>query len=169
MATGGRRKCGRRLTDLETVAGDTIELADGRYRLVELLGSGSFGEVWRGYDLYQDTEVAVKLMDPDADIDEVLSESRLQSRLRDHSHVVTLHNVVLGPPGFFIVMQFLSNGSIEDRLERGEVSLVEAVRWVREALDGLGTSTQQECSIETSNLATCSWTTMIEPSCPTSV
>jgi serine/threonine-protein kinase len=34
-------------------------------------------------------------------------------------------------------MEYLPNGSVEKRLEHGDVSIVEAVRWCRDALDGL--------------------------------
>ena len=115
-----------------------IELEDGRYVLRELLGAGNFGEVWRGEDRHQAVEVAVKLLEDPITLDEVLMESRLLARLRDHEHVVTIRNVVIAAPRPFIVMDFMAGGSVGARLSAGTVTLVEAVRWVRHALAGLG-------------------------------
>ena len=112
-------------------------LIANRYRRAEHLGNGSFGEVWRGRDLQQDAEVAIKLIGPHVTLDEVLLETQLLTRLRDHERVVTIRNVSITPPIPFIVMDYLPNGSVEARLDAGGVSLVEAVRWTRNALAGL--------------------------------
>src|SRR4051794_30846917 len=112
-------------------------LIANRYRLAGHLGNGSFGEVWRGQDVQQDVEVAVKLVAPHVTLDEVLLETQLLTRLRDHERVVTVRNVSIEPPVPFIVMDYLPNGSVEARLEAGQVSLVQAVRWTRNALAGL--------------------------------
>jgi serine/threonine-protein kinase len=108
-----------------------------RYDLEEHLGNGSFGEVWRSYDSQQDAEVAVKLIGPHVTLDEVLLETQLLTRLRSHDRVVKVWNVSIEPPLPFIVMDYLQNGSVEARLDAGQVSLVEAVRWTRNALSGL--------------------------------
>jgi serine/threonine-protein kinase len=49
---------------------------------------------------------------------------------------VHIRNVELAPPFPFIATDYLQNGSVGARLENG-VSMVDAVRWTREALDGL--------------------------------
>lgn len=112
-------------------------LIDGRYRRIELLGNGSFGEVWRGRDVLQDSEVAIKLVFQHVTLDEVLLEAQLLTRLRQHDRIVTIRNVKVSPPLPYIVTDFIKGGSAEGRLTAGEVSLVEAVRWTRNALAGL--------------------------------
>src|SRR5438128_12578028 len=115
----------------------SARIIDQRYLLIDHLGNGNFGEVWRARDLWQDAEVAIKLVAPHVTLDEVLLETQLLTRLRDHERVVTVRNVSIEPPMPFIVMDYLSNGSVEARLESGQVSLVQAVRWTRNALAGL--------------------------------
>lgn len=112
-------------------------LHNGRYGLFTLLGSGFFGEVWRSRDNLQGDEVAVKLLGRNVTLDAALLEAQLLTRLRAHERVITIRNVELAPPRPFIVMEYQSGGSVGDRLAAGDVGLVDAVRWTREALDGL--------------------------------
>jgi eukaryotic-like serine/threonine-protein kinase len=113
-------------------------LVDQRYLLSDHLGNGNFGEVWRGRDVWQDAEVAIKLVGPHVTLDEVLLETQLLTRLREHDRIVRVWNAQIAPPVPYIVMDYLPNGSVEARLDAGSVSIVDAVRWTRNALAGLG-------------------------------
>jgi eukaryotic-like serine/threonine-protein kinase len=113
------------------------QTADGRYHLYDGLGSGQFGAVFRGRDTWQERAVAIKVLDPEeVTLDAALNEARFQT-LCEHPHVVTIHNVVLEPPNALIVMEYLPAGSCEARLQVGQVSYQDALRWTRNALDGL--------------------------------
>jgi eukaryotic-like serine/threonine-protein kinase len=117
-----------------------VALARGRYivREQDKLGDGYFGEVYRGRDTHQDAAVAIKLFRADVEFDQVMLEAQLQTRLSGHARVVSIRNVVLEPPRPFVVMDYFAAGSVNDRLEGGSVTLVEAIRWTRDALAGLG-------------------------------
>lgn len=67
----------------------------GKYRLVERLGSGSFGEVWSAWDTALERYIALKLLPQDqADysmLDAVMREAKSAACI-DHEHVVKVHD-----------------------------------------------------------------------------
>ncbi|MFI1505453.1 serine/threonine-protein kinase [Streptomyces sp. NPDC020597] len=126
-------------------------VVDGRFELVERLGGGGMGLVWRAHDLVLHRAVAVKEVrhaDPDlAEHDpaaarvlreRVLREARALARVH-HPNVVTIHHIVDGGEHTYpwIVMELVEGGSLQDRLERGAMSPVEAARMGREVLAAL--------------------------------
>src|SRR5439155_25145214 len=96
-------------------------IGGGRYICTTPLGGGYFGEVWLAHDDYLDADVAVKLLDPNVNLDDVLLESQLLERLRRHDRVANVRDVYLGPPAPFIVMDYMPGGSVGARLAAGYV------------------------------------------------
>ncbi|MFG1704753.1 protein kinase [Nonomuraea sp. M3C6] len=124
---------------------------DGRFELVERLGGGGMGLVWRAWDVALHREVALKeVRPPDPSMDEadpagarelrarVLREARALARL-NHPHVATIHHIVdPGEQGYpWIVMELVSGGSLQDRLQRGPMPPWEVARLGREVLSAL--------------------------------
>ncbi|WP_261720458.1 serine/threonine-protein kinase [Streptomyces sp. FZ201] len=124
---------------------------DGRFELEARLGGGGMGMVWRARDLVLDRAVALKEVRPSdpglAEYDpqaaatlraRVLREARALARV-DHPNVVTIHHVVDGGDHAYpwIVMELVTGGSLQDRLEQGPLTPVEAARIGREVLAAL--------------------------------
>jgi hypothetical protein len=97
------------------VDGPSDTLIAGRYRLVERLGSGSMGEVWRAHDERLDRTVAVKQLLPAAGLTDIaarqgneraMREARHTARLQ-HPNAVTVHDVVAHDGQPCLVMEYV--------------------------------------------------------------
>ncbi|MFI1153887.1 protein kinase [Streptomyces sp. NPDC020817] len=102
------------------------ELIGGRYRLLELIGQGGMGRVWRGRDETLGREVAVKevllpqgVSDADRDqlVQRVLREARASARL-NHPGIITVHDVVAHGGAPVIVMEYVTGVSLGTALTR---------------------------------------------------
>jgi serine/threonine-protein kinase len=98
----------------------------GRYRLVDLLGRGAMGEVWRAEHTSLGTPVAIKLIDVELlgsghDKNELVQrffrEAKAAAALRS-PHVVQIHDHGYEGPLPYIAMEMLEGETLEQRLER---------------------------------------------------
>jgi hypothetical protein len=119
----------------------------GRWLLVEELGRGGGGTVFRAQDLELQREVALKLVRPGsmaaAGVVDLLSEARLLARL-EHPNVVPIHDAgeVDGLP--YIVMALVRGGSLGQLLrDEGRLPLARAARIVDQAAAALDAAHQR--------------------------
>lgn len=107
----------------------------GRYRLDELIGSGGFGQVWRGFDPELHRVVALKIPRPErlASSEDFLAEARRVASLR-HPSIVTVHDVGQEGKVCYIVTDFLESGSLADNGQLEEKRAVEIVIQIADAL-----------------------------------
>ncbi|MFI6283415.1 serine/threonine-protein kinase [Streptomyces sp. NPDC051018] len=117
------------------------DMVDGRFELIERLGSGGMGTVWRARDTALHREVALKEVRHDAAASDsvrerVLREARALARL-SHPHVVTVHHIVDGDPHPWIVMELVTGSSLDERLNEGPMTPVRAAGIGRQVLSAL--------------------------------
>lgn len=89
----------------------------GRYEIVERLGSGGFGVVWRARDTLLGREVALKRVarggeHADADGDRVLREGRALARVA-HPGVVAIHDMVVDDDAVWLVLELVPGSSLD--------------------------------------------------------
>ncbi|MEU1535167.1 serine/threonine-protein kinase [Streptomyces fagopyri] len=121
-------------------------LLAGRYRLVESIGSGGMGRVWRAHDEVLHRAVAVKeltaaLYVTESDRVVLLARTHAEARAAariNHSAVVTVHDVLDHDSRPWIVMELVEGNSLADAVsEQGRIESAEAARiglWVLRAL-----------------------------------
>ncbi|MFE3270709.1 serine/threonine-protein kinase [Streptomyces sp. NPDC059215] len=121
-------------------------LLAGRYRLVESIGSGGMGRVWRAHDEVLHRAVAVKeltaaLYVTESDRAVLLARTHAEARAAariNHSAVVTVHDVLDHDNRPWIVMELVEGNSLADAVnEQGRIEPAEAARiglWVLRAL-----------------------------------
>src|ERR1700752_2894308 len=123
-----------RITNILTVAGQ--DAADGtpfgRYRLIEMVGRGGMGEVWRAHDTGTDRIVAIKLLPAHFSDNEEFQqrfrrEAHAAARLNT-PHVIPIHDYGEIDGRLFVSMRLIEGRDLEAVLAEGPLKPARAVR-----------------------------------------
>jgi serine/threonine protein kinase/tetratricopeptide (TPR) repeat protein len=148
--------CGTRLTPagspqasitktLETTTDELTRgtLLAGRYEVIEELGSGGMGRVYRAYDKKIEEEVALKLIRP-----EIAAEKRTVDRFRNeikvarkitHKNVCRTHDLGEEGKALFITMEYVRGEDLKSLIRRTRIlSTGTAVSIAKQVAEGLG-------------------------------
>ncbi|HKW00566.1 MAG TPA: protein kinase [Vicinamibacterales bacterium] len=111
------------------------------YRILEKLGEGGMGVVYKAHDEKLDRTVALKFLPAflrdDAELKrQMVREARAASAL-DHPNIVVIHDIDVAPDGaMFIAMAYHEGQTLQARIRRG-LSVHEAVHLARQVASGL--------------------------------
>ena len=124
------------------LAGNSV----GHYKILEMLGAGGMGVVYKAFDTKLDRLVALKFLPPHMRYDDELKrrltlEARAASAL-DHPNIVVIYEVNEAPSGdMFIAMAFHEGVTLQDRIGQEKdgtgMPVAEALQIARQIASGL--------------------------------
>src|SRR5262245_39308444 len=114
----------------------------GPYEIVDLIGRGGMGEVYRARDERLGRDVAVKILPPHLSVhSEALKRFRREARAvaaLSHPNIVALFDIGDSDDGPYVVTELLDGETLRNRLQRGAVTMDEALHIAIAIADGLG-------------------------------
>ena len=117
------------------------------YELLEPIGEGAYGAVYRARQPFVEREVAIKIILPEfANQPEFIrrfeTEAQLVAQL-EHLHIVPLYDYWRDPDGAYLVMRLMKGGSLEDVLrDNGPLDLPAIVKVVDQITSALAAAHQ---------------------------
>jgi eukaryotic-like serine/threonine-protein kinase len=113
----------------------------GDYEIVEILGAGGMGQVYKVRNVLSDRIEAMKVLLPnlegDADLaDRFLREIKVQAAL-DHPNIAKLNTAMRAGNQLVMVMEFVDGTSLAQILERGPIAARTVASYVAQVLDAL--------------------------------
>ncbi len=114
----------------------------GNYKIIEKIGEGGMGEVYKGIDTMLEREVAIKMMRPELInrpeiVDRFKSEAVATGRL-NHSSITTLYNFGQTENQYYMALEFVNGETLDSIIkERGALPWREALDYAVAALEGL--------------------------------
>ena len=93
------------------------------YRILDKLGAGDMGEVYRAHDDQLDREVAIKVL-PSTSFEDPVDRARLLQEARaaaalNHPHICTVHEVGEADGQTYIAMELVDGQALSEQLKAG--------------------------------------------------
>jgi serine/threonine kinase PknH len=116
----------------------------GRYRLIELLGRGGMGEVWRAHDTATNRTVAIKLLPPQLAQDHTFvqrfrREAEAAAQLNS-PHIIPIHDYGEIDGRLFVNMRLIEGRDLHQILADGPLEPARAVRIIEQIAKALHTA-----------------------------
>jgi Tol biopolymer transport system component/predicted Ser/Thr protein kinase len=113
----------------------------GSYQILSLLGVGGMGVVYKGRDIRLNRSVAIKVLPRDKMSDperkrRFIQEARAASAL-NHPNIITIHDIGSESGIDFIVMEYVSGKTLDQRIPRKGMRLSESLKIAIQIADAL--------------------------------
>jgi eukaryotic-like serine/threonine-protein kinase len=114
----------------------------GNYKIIDKIGEGGMGAVFKGVDLMLEREVAIKMLRPELArqpnvVERFRTEAVTLAKL-NHPNVATLHSFFRQGEDFFMVMEFVRGKTLDDVIRaQGAMECNRAIALFCMALEGI--------------------------------
>jgi len=114
------------------------------YEILEKLGEGGMGVVYKARDTHLDRFVAIKVLPPEkvADPDRkrrFVQEAKAASAL-NHPNIIVIHDIASSAGSDFMVMEYVAGRTLDHAIQRKGMRLVEVLKYAVQIADALATA-----------------------------
>jgi serine/threonine protein kinase/tetratricopeptide (TPR) repeat protein len=118
------------------------------YRVLDQIGAGGMGVVYRAHDEHLDRDVALKVLPPHTFDDEgarrrFRKEALALSKL-NHPNIATVHDFDTQDGVDFLVVELIAGSSLDELLRHGALSEAEIIHFGQQLADGISAAHQAE-------------------------
>ncbi|HUS07374.1 MAG TPA: protein kinase [Bryobacteraceae bacterium] len=113
----------------------------GDYQIVEVLGAGGMGKVYKVRNIISERVEAMKVLLPNLESDPELAdrfmrEIKVQASL-DHPNIAGLHTAQRVGNQLIMIMEYVEGSTLESILHQGRLPIAQGVEYVRQVLSAL--------------------------------
>src|SRR5215467_4976122 len=136
------------LVSAEESARRQVPATIGKYRVVDRIGRGGMGMIFKAHDPVLDRLVALKVISPEVEVSDELRtrffrEAKACAKL-NHPNIVTVHDMGEDAGRLFIVMELLQGDELRQIIKAGPpLTLEDKVSLIRQVCRGLHYAHQQ--------------------------
>ncbi len=124
-----------------------VEQKLSHYKIIEEIGRGGMGIVYRAVDLKLNREVALKVLPPELVADEDRKARFIQEALAaaaiHHPHIATVFEIDDADGTTFIAMELIEGEKLRQTLSRGRLPFARVLSFAIEVAEGLGRAHQK--------------------------
>ena len=117
------------------------------YKIVEKLGEGGMGVVYKAEDSKLRRDVAIKFLPnyiTKSKEERIRFENEAQAAASlNHPNIATIHAIEEADNQIFIVMEFINGPELKEKIEAGEITLESSVNIIEQIANGLNAAHQK--------------------------
>ena len=116
----------------------------GHYKILEQLGAGGMGVVYKALDTHLDRFVAIKVLPPEKVSDperkrRFVQEAKAASAL-NHPNIITIYDITSDGGTDFMAMEYVSGKALNDLIVRKGMPLSDSLKYAVQIADALATA-----------------------------
>lgn len=147
------------LSGVHGLSGKAMDRTISHYRILDCLGQGGMGEVYKAEDLELNRTVAIKFLSEKAvsgtDATHSLMEEARRAAALNHPHIATIYEVSQADGQPFLVMEYVEGNPLAAQIQEGPLPLDQALNIAIQILEALSVAHARgilHCDIKSSNI-----------------